>query len=72
MRTYGKDFKAIAETMGTKTHTHLKSFYAHYRKRYKLDLILEKFDADQNPIIEVSDDDEEPVSYNNFFSIFYK
>ncbi|XP_060853912.1 REST corepressor 1-like isoform X2 [Rhopalosiphum padi] len=61
MRTYGKDFKAIAETMGTKTHTHLKSFYTHYRKRYKLDLILEKFDAEQNAIIEVSDDEDEPV-----------
>lgn len=62
MRKYGKDFKAIAETMGTKTQTHLKSFYSHYRKRYKLDTILKKYDADQNTmIIELSDDEDEPV-----------
>jgi len=73
MRKYGKDFKAIAETMGTKTQTHLKSFYAHYRKRYKLDTILKKYDAEQNTvIIELSDDEDEPVSFNinNNFLVF--
>lgn len=64
MRRYGKDFKAIAETMGTKTPTHLKSFYTHYRKRYKLDTILKKYDAEQNSIIELSDDEDEPVCSN--------
>jgi len=72
MRKYGKDFKAIAETMGTKTQTHLKSFYSHYRKRYKLDTILKKYDAEQNTvIIELSDDEDEPVSFNiNIFLVF--
>jgi len=68
MRKYGKDFKAIAETMGTKTPNHLKSFYTHYRKRYKLDTILKKYDADQSTIIiELSDDEDEPVSFNIYF-----
>jgi len=72
MRKYGKDFKAIAETMGTKTQTHLKSFYSHYRKRYKLDTILKQYDAEQNTmIIELSDDEDEPVSFNiDFFFKF--
>lgn len=64
MRKYGKDFKVIAETMGTKTQSHLKSFYVHYRKRYKLDTILKRYDARQNSIIELSDDEDEPVCFN--------
>lgn len=61
IRKYGKDFKAIAETMGTKTQTHLKTFYAQYRKRYKLDDLIKEYRADQNVVI-VSDDDDEQVS----------
>ncbi|XP_025421657.1 REST corepressor 1 isoform X2 [Sipha flava] len=63
IRRYGKDFKAIAETMGTKSQTHLKTFYAQYRKRYKLDDLIKQYRADQcNTIIELSDDDDEQVS----------
>lgn len=62
MRKYGKDFKAIAELMGTKTHNHLKSFYIHYRKRYSLDGVLQQYNADRNSIIELSDDEDEQVS----------
>lgn len=70
MREYGKDFKAIAELMGTKTPNHLKSFYVHYRKRYRLDTILKEYDAKQN-IIELSDDDDdEPVRIFLKFSNF--
>lgn len=65
MREYGKDFKAIADLMGTKTPTHLKSFYTHYRKRYKLDKILRDFEAKQTLIIELSDDDDEMVIEKN-------
>ncbi|XP_050539352.1 REST corepressor 1 isoform X2 [Daktulosphaira vitifoliae] len=58
MRKYGKDFQAIAETLGTKTQNHLKSFYAHYRKRYNLDSILQEHDDEHNSIIELSDEEE--------------
>lgn len=61
MHRYGKNFKAISEAMGTKTQSNLKSFYVHYRKRYSLDTILKKYDAEQNSIIELSDDEDEQV-----------
>lgn len=70
MRKYGKDFKAIAELIGTKTHSHLKSFYVHYRKRYCLDGILKEYDAEQNSIIELSDDEDEQVSNIMFYITF--
>lgn len=59
MRTYGRDYKAIAEAMGTKTESHLKSFYTHYRVQYNLDAILAEYDAEHNSIIELSDDDDD-------------
>lgn len=64
MRKYGKNFKIIAEIMGTKTQSHLKSFYVHYRKRYSLDGILKEYENEQNlnsEIIELSDDEDEQV-----------
>jgi hypothetical protein len=53
--------------MGTKSQTHLKTFYAQYRKRYKLDDLIKQYRADQcNTIIELSDDDDEQVSNLKF------
>lgn len=63
MQRYGKNFAAISEALGTKNISHLKTFYVHYRKRYKLDTILKKYESDHNSIIELSDDDDEQVSY---------
>ncbi|XP_025202556.1 REST corepressor isoform X2 [Melanaphis sacchari] len=69
MRRYGKDFKAIAEAMGTKTHNHLKSFYTHYRKSYKLDTILKKYEeeknAEQNPDQHFEDNSEQHFEDNS-------
>lgn len=66
MRTYGRNYKAIAEAMGTKTENHLKSFYSHYRLQYNLDAVLAEYDAEHCVVIELSDedddDDEEEVS----------
>lgn len=74
MREYGKDFKAIADIMGTKTQNHLKSFYVHYRKRYQLDTILKEYDAKQNDvnddIIELSDDDDDDEPVSIFYFLF--
>lgn len=69
MRKYGKDFNAIAEAMGSKTPNQLKSFYVHYRKRYQLDSIVEKFDEQPNKV-ELTDDEDDDVSIlkkKNFF-----
>lgn len=68
MHRYGKNFKAISEAMGTKTQSNLKTFYVHYRKRYSLDTILKKYEAEQNSIIELSDDEDEQVVIYIFFS----
>lgn len=43
----GKDFQTIAETIGTKTETHLKTFWVNYRRRYNLDSILREWDNEK-------------------------
>ena len=40
IRTFGKNFKIIAEVIGTKTESHLRSFFVNYRRRYNLDTAL--------------------------------
>ena len=40
IRTFGKNFTAIAEVIGTKTESHVRSFYVNYRRRYNLDTAL--------------------------------
>ena len=58
VRKYGKDFKAIAETIGNKTDVHIRSFFANYRRRYNLDEVLAEFEK-ENGTIEIREDDEE-------------
>lgn len=41
---YGKNFKAIAEVMETKTETHIKHFYNKYKTCYNLDTLLTEND----------------------------
>jgi hypothetical protein len=60
VRKYGKDFRAIAEVIGTKTEAHLRSFFVNYRRRYNLDAVLKEFEAENGPIVD-SDDKEEKV-----------
>ena len=40
IRTFGKNFTAIAEVIGTKTESHVRSFFVNYRRRYNLDTAL--------------------------------
>lgn len=56
--------------MGTKSQAHLKNFYAQYRKRYRLDELIQNFKDSQNAIIELSDDDDEQVSNLIIFLIY--
>lgn len=60
VRKYGKDFKTIAETLGTKTESHLRSFFVNYRRRYNLDSVLKDFEKDNGPITITLDDPMEP------------
>ena len=46
VRKYGKDFKAIAEVIGNKTESHVRSFFVNYRRRYNLDEVLAEFEKE--------------------------
>jgi len=58
IRKYGKDFKAIAEVIGTKTEAHLRSYFVNYRRRYNLDNVLKEFEAENGPIVEDERDEK--------------
>ncbi|XP_063385249.1 REST corepressor 1 isoform X2 [Cydia fagiglandana] len=47
VRKYGKDFQAIAETLGTKTEAHVRTFFISYRRRYNLDAVPGEHEADR-------------------------
>lgn len=47
MRKYGKDFRSIAEIIGTKNESQLNQFYTNFRKKFNLDEILKEFEAKQ-------------------------
>ena len=43
----GRDFQAIAETLGTKTEAHVRSFFISYRRRYNLDAMVREHEAER-------------------------
>ncbi|XP_028034672.1 REST corepressor isoform X1 [Bombyx mandarina] len=47
VRKYGRDFQAIAETLGTKTEAHVRSFFISYRRRYNLDAVVREHEAER-------------------------
>lgn len=49
VRKFGKNFKVIAEVIGTKTESHVRSFYVNYRRRYNLDSALKEYEAEHGP-----------------------
>ena len=49
VRKFGKNFRAIAEVIGTKTESHVRSFYVNYRRRYNLDVALKEYEAEHGP-----------------------
>jgi len=62
VRKYGKDFKAIADVIGTKNEAHVRIFFASYRKRYNLEAILKEFEQENGPI---PDDDKVDVELSS-------
>ncbi|CAG7719933.1 unnamed protein product [Allacma fusca] len=56
VRRYGKNFQKIAEVMGTKSESHLKSFYANYRRRYGLDSLVQEHLLEQMNLDEMMQD----------------
>merc|ERR1712241_1115654 len=49
VRKFGKNFATIAEVIGTKTESHVRSFYVNYRRRYNLDNALKEYEAEHGP-----------------------
>uniref|UniRef100_A0A182N535 REST corepressor n=1 Tax=Anopheles dirus TaxID=7168 RepID=A0A182N535_9DIPT len=45
VRMYGRDFQAIADTLGSKTETQVRTFFMNYRRRFNLDAVLKEFEA---------------------------
>lgn len=44
VRKYGKDFQAIAEMLGTKTESQVRTFYLNYRRKYNLDAVVAEYE----------------------------
>ena len=49
VRRYGKDYKAIAEVIGNKNESLVRSFFITYRRRYKLDEVLAEYEKEHGP-----------------------
>lgn len=49
IRKFGKNFSAIASILGTKTESHVRSFFVNYRRRYDLDLAYKEYEAEFGP-----------------------
>jgi len=49
VRKYGKDFKAIADVIGTKNEGHVRMFFISYRKRYNLNAVLQEYEEENGP-----------------------
>lgn len=43
VKKYGKDFQAIADTIGNKTCAQLRQFFTTYRRRYNLDAAYKEY-----------------------------
>ena len=49
IRKFGKNFKVIAEIIGTKTESHVRSFFVNYRRKYNLDAALKDYETEHGP-----------------------
>ena len=49
VRKFGKNFATIAEVIGTKTESHVRSFFVNYRRRYNLDNALKEYEDEYAP-----------------------
>ncbi|XP_055595319.1 REST corepressor 1 [Uranotaenia lowii] len=58
VRKYGRDFQAIADTIGTKSETQLRTFFVNYRRKYNLDNVLKEYEEEQKLL-------QEQLSNNN-------
>lgn len=57
VRKFGKNFSAIASILGTKTESHVRSFFVNYKRRYNLDVAYKEYEAEFGPT-DSGDNDE--------------
>ena len=46
VRRYGKNYRAIAEVIGNKNESLVRSFFVTYRRRFKLDEVLAEYEKE--------------------------
>ena len=59
VRKFGKNFSAIASILGTKTESHVRSFFVNYKRRYNLDVAYKEYEAEFGPT-DSGDNEENP------------
>lgn len=47
IKKYGKDFQAIAETIGTKSAAQVRLFFTNHKRKYDLDGAMKEYDKQQ-------------------------
>jgi len=57
VRRYGKNYRAIAEVIGNKNESLVRSFFVTYRRRFKLDEVLAEYEKEHG--VEVKPQREE-------------
>ena len=74
VRKYGKDFRAIAEVIGNKTESLVRSFFVNYRRRYNLDEVLAEYTrehskSNETEIAQAQENTatDQPVCWTNVF-----
>ncbi|XP_058448258.1 REST corepressor isoform X1 [Malaya genurostris] len=65
VRKFGRDFQAIADTIGTKTETQLRTFFVNYRRKYNLDNVLKEYEAEQKQLLELMNNNINMNNNNN-------
>jgi len=55
IRKFGRDFKVIADILGSKTESHVRSFFVNYKRRYNLDGALKEYEAEFGPQGDIED-----------------
>merc|ERR1719414_1466722 len=67
IRKFGKNFAAIASILGTKTESHVRTFFVNYKRRYDLDLAYKEYEAEFGPTDsgENDENDEAEVLLDN-------
>ena len=59
IRKFGKNFAAIASILGTKTESHVRTYFVNYKRRYNLDDVLREYIEEFGPSTTEEGEDNE-------------